>query len=125
MAAIAITGKAFTVKVGATMYGAQITTGSINKASTSETIQTLTDVATISTGTEITASCDFLYDGASGFYAALWDAVGGAALAIEIVGGTGEWTGNMVVTSLSDEFPADGASTCTAEFSGTLAFAAA
>jgi hypothetical protein len=125
MAAIAITGKEFTVEVGTTDYSAQITTGSINKSASSETIQTLGDIVTISTGTETTASCDFLYDGAAGFYKAMWDAVGGTAVTVTIVGDDGEWTGSMVVTSLSDEFPADGASTCTAEFSGTLAFAAA
>jgi hypothetical protein len=125
MPAIAITGKEFTVSIGATDYSAQITTGSINKAADSETIQTLDGSVTLSRGVEITASCDFLYDGATGFYAAMWDAVGGSAVTLTIVGDDGEWTGSMVVTSLSDEFPADGASTCTAEFSGTLAFAAA
>jgi len=124
MAAIAITGKEFTVTVGATDYSAQITTGSINKTASSETIQTLDDIVTISTGTETTASCDFLYDGATGFYKAMWDAIGGSAVTLTIVGDDGEWTGQMVVTSLSDEFPADAASTCTAEFTGTLAFAA-
>lgn len=124
MAAIAITGKQFTVTVGTTDYSAQITTGSINKSATSTTIQTLDDSVTISQGVETTASCDFLYDGAAGFYKAMWDAVGGSAVAITIVGDDGEWSGNMVVTSLSDEFPADGASTCTAEFSGSLTFAA-
>jgi hypothetical protein len=125
MPAIAITGKEFTVSIGATDYSAQITTGSINKAADSETIQTLDGSVTLSRGVEITASCDFLYDGATGFYAAMWDAVGGSAVTLTIVGDDGEWTGSMVVTSLSDEFPADGASTCTAEFSGTLEFDAA
>lgn len=124
MPAIAITGKDFTVTVGSTDYSAQITTGSINKTASSETIQTLSDSVTIPTGTEITASCDFLYDGASGFYKAMWDAIGGSAVSVAIVGDDGEWTGSMIVTSLSDDFPADGASTCSAEFSGTLAFAA-
>jgi hypothetical protein len=125
MPATVITGKQFTVSVGAVDYSAQITTGSINKTATSSTIQTLDDSATFSQGVETTASCDFLYDGSAGFYAAMWDAVGGSAVAVLIVGDDGEWSGNMVVTSLSDEFPADGASTCTAEFSGTLTFAAA
>jgi hypothetical protein len=125
MATIAITGKEFTVSIGLTDYSAQVTTGSINKTADSETIQTLDGSVTLSKGVETTASCDFLYDGVTGFYKAMWDAVGGSAVTLTIVGDDGEWTGSMVVTSLSDEFPADGASTCTAEFSGTLAFAAA
>jgi hypothetical protein len=124
MAAIAITGKQFTVTVGASDYSAQVTTGSINKTADSETLQTLADTVTISKGVETTASCDFLYDGATGFYKAMWDAVGGSAVAVTITGEDGEWSGDMVVTSLSDEFPADGVSTCTAEFAGSLAFAA-
>lgn len=124
MPAIAITGKEFTVSVGSVDYSAQITTGSINKSATSTTIQTLDDSVTISQGVETTASCDFLYDGSTGFYKAMWDAIGGSAVAVLIVGDDGEWSGNMVVTSLSDDFPADGASTCTAEFSGSLTFAA-
>lgn len=125
MPAIAISGKQFTVSVGAVDYSAQITTGSINKTADVETIQTLTDVVDLSKGAEMTASCDFLYDGSAGFYEAMWDAIGGTAVAIVVTGDTGEWTGSMLVTSLSDEFPADGASTCTAEFKGTLTFAAA
>lgn len=125
MPAIAITGKEFTVTVGATDYSAQITTGSINKSADSETIQTLSDSVSVTKGAVMTASCDFLYDGAAGFYNAMWSAVGGSAVSITIVGDTGEWTGSMLVTSVSDEFPADGASTCTAEFTGTLTFAAA
>lgn len=125
MPAVAITGKEFTVTVGATDYSAQITTGSINKSADSETIQTLDDSVPVTKGAVMTASCDFLYDGAAGFYEAMWDAVGGAAVNITIVGDTGEWTGSMLVTSVSDEFPADGASTCTAEFTGSLTFAAA
>lgn len=124
MPAIAITGKEFTVTVGAVNYSAQITNGSINKTANIENIETLTETVPLATSVEMTASCDFLYDGAAGFYEAMWDAIGGSTVAITIVGDTGEWTGNMLVTSLSDEFPADGASTCTAEFSGTLAFAA-
>lgn len=125
MPAIAITGKSFTLKIGAVDYSAQITNGSINKAANIETIETLKETVPLATSTEYTTSCDFLYDGFVGFYKALWDSVGGAAVAISIVGGTGKWTGNVLVTSLSDEFPADGASTCTAEFSGTLVYAVA
>jgi hypothetical protein len=124
MAAIAITGKQFTVTVGSSDYSAQITTGSINKSADSETLQTLADTVTISKGVETTASCDFLYDGATGFYKAMWDAVGGSSVAVVVTGDDGQWTGSMVVTSLSDEFPADGASTCTAEFSGAMTFEA-
>lgn len=124
MPAIAISGKQFTVTVGAVDYSAQITTGSINKTADVETIETLSDRINEPRNVQETASCDFLYDGATGFYKALWDAIGGSAVSVTIVGDDGEWTGSMLVTSLSDEFPADGTSTCSAEFTGSLAFAA-
>lgn len=124
MPAIAISGKQFTVTVGAVDYSAQITTGSINKNADVETIETLSDQINEPRNVTKTASCDFLYDGATGFYKALWDAIGGSAVSVLIVGDDGEWSGSMLVTSLSDEFPADGVSTCTAEFAGSLDFAA-
>jgi hypothetical protein len=122
MSVIAISGKQFTVTVGGKDYSAQVTGGSIEKSGSSETIQTLADQLTVSKGVETKVSCDFLYDGFSGFYAALWTAVGGSALPVIITGGDGKWTGDMVATSISDEFAADENSTCKAEFVGALEF---
>ena len=120
-----LTGKSFTVTAGATDYSGQTTGGNIERSAESETIQTLAGSETVSQGTEDTASIEFLYDGGSGFYAAMWTAAGtGTPVAVAVVGGDGQWTGDLVVTSLSDEFPADGASTCTVEFAGALEFAA-
>lgn len=120
-----LTGKQFTVKSGTTDYSAVVTTGSTTASASSETIQTLAGSEVISQGVEDTTSCEFLYDEASGFYKLLWDAIhAGTTVAVEIVGGTGKWTGTLLVTDLGNEFPADGAATCTAEFSGELTFAA-
>ena len=118
-----LTGKSFTVTAGATDYSGQTTGGNIERSAESETIQTLAGSETVSQGTEDTASIEFLYDGGSGFYAAMWTAAGtGTPVSVAVVGGDGQWTGDLVVTSLSDEFPADGASTCTVEFAGALEF---
>lgn len=129
MATTAITGKQFTVTYGTMDGSAQITTGTIDESSNSETIQTLAGSVAISQGTETTISCDFLYDGdvagGTSFYAALKAALdGGTTATIDITGGAASWSGEAIVTSLSNEFPADGASTCSAEFgvSGVLAF---
>lgn len=119
-----LTGKSFTVTAETVDYSGQTTGGNIERSADSETIQTLSGSETISQGVEDTASIEFLYDGSAGFYAAMWAAAGaGTPVTVVIVGGDGQWTGDLVVTSLSDEFPADGASACTAEFTGALAFA--
>lgn len=133
MATTVITGKKFTVSLGTMDGSAQVTTGTVDESSSSNTIQTLAGSATISQGVESTISADFLYDGdqtAGGFYGVLKTALdSGAEVAVEITGGTdattpSTWTGNAVVTSLSAEFPADDAATCSAELtvSGALAF---
>jgi len=124
----AITGKRFTVQVGAIDGSAQITSGTVDEAASSETIQTLAGSAAVSQGIESTISAEFLFDGdqsGGGFYAALRAAlVSGNAAAVTIDGGGSEWDGMALVTSLSAEFPADGASTCSAELtvSGALDF---
>ena len=120
-----LTGKQYTVSIGAADYSGVITTGTIDRSGSSETIQTLAGKETVSQGVEDTMSADFLYDGGAGFYAAAWAAAGsGATVAVVVVGGDGTWTGDMIITSVSDEFPADGASTCSVELAGELAFAA-
>lgn len=124
----AITGKQFTVEFDGLSGTAQITTGTIDESASSETIQTLGGSAAVSQGVESTVSCDFLFDGdqpGGGFYATLKAALAaGVAAPIEIDGGGAGWAGDALVTSLSAEFPADGASTCSAEFtvSGSLPF---
>jgi hypothetical protein len=130
----AITGKACTFAYGAKAGEAQITTATVDESASSETIQTLGGSVAIAQGVESTVSCDFLYDGdtAGGFYAALkaaLDAGSTGVLTIETGGGTtpAGWDGDALVTSLSAEMPADGAVTCSAEFtiSGALGWAEA
>lgn len=126
----AITGKACTFAYGSKQGEAQITTASVDESASSETIQTLGGSVAIAQGVESTVSCDFLYDGsptAGGFYAALkaaLDAGTTGVLTIEAGGGTtpSGWEGDALVTSLGAEIPADGAVTCSAEFtiSGAL-----
>ena len=128
MATTAITGKSFTVEFNSVAGTAQVTTGTIDETASSETIQTLGGSVAVSQGVESTISCDFLYDGdevtTGGFYNTLKAALdAGTTATITIVGG-GTWTGDALVTSLSAEFPADGAATCSAELtiSGALDF---
>jgi hypothetical protein len=127
-----ITGKKFTVSLDGMDGSAQVTTGTVDESSSSNTIQTLAGSATISQGVESTISAEFLYDGdqaAGGFYGVLKTALDTAAeVAIIIEGGTDSsaaWSGVGVVTGLSAEFPADDAATCSAEIgvSGQLIFA--
>jgi hypothetical protein len=130
----AITGKVCSFTYGAKEGTAQITTATVDETASSETIQTLGGSVAISQGVESTVSCDFLYDGdtAGGFYAALKAALmAGTAGTLSIETGTGAtpaaWSGQALVTSLSAELPADGAVTCSAEFtvSGELDWAEA
>jgi hypothetical protein len=123
MAVVSLSGKQFTLDMGGEDYSAQIRSGSIERKGSSETIQTWGDSLTVSKGVEDAVKCDFLYDGATGFYEALWSAAGtGAAVPVTIVGGTGQWAGELIVESVSDEAPADGASTCSADLKGPLTF---
>lgn len=128
MSTTAITGKQFTVTADSINGSAQITSGTVDESASSETIQTLAGSAAVSQGVESTITADFLYDGnvsGGGFYAAMRAAlVAGTAVPVVIDGGGSEWDGDALVTSLSAEFPADGASTCSAELtvSGALDF---
>jgi hypothetical protein len=133
MATTAITGKACTFVYGSKEGTAQVTSSTVDESATSETIQTLGGSVAISQGVESTVSADFLYDGdqtSGGFYAALKAALdAGTAGTLTITAGQGattdpDWEGQAIVTSLSAEMPADGAVTCSAEFtiSGSLAF---
>lgn len=125
MAITALTGKAFTVKIGTTNYSEQITNGTISRASNSEVIQTLGGKTTTSVGAEDTASVSFLYDQDSGIYAALQSAAGsGSEVTLTVEDAEARWTGPMVVTNTSLDYGATGAVTASAEFIGSLTFAA-
>ena len=127
MPTTAITGKVCTFSYATVSGSAQITSATVDESATSETIQTLGGSVAIAQGVESTASCDFLYDEGTGFYAALklaLDAGSAGALAIEAGASGSGWQGQAIVTSLSAELPADGAVTCSAELtvSGELAW---
>ena len=120
-----LTGKEFTVKVDTVDYSGQVTQGSISRNANSEVIQTLSGKATTSIGSEDTASISFLYDQQDGIYDALQAAAGtGTAVALEVKDDVAKWTGSMVVTAASVDYSATGAVTATADFLGSLTFAA-
>lgn len=120
-----LTGKEFTVKVDTVDYSGQVTQGSISRNANSEVIQTLSGKATTSIGSEDTASISFLYDQQDGIYDALQAAAGtGTAVALEVRDDVAKWTGSMVVTAASVDYSATGAVTATADFLGSLTFAA-
>jgi hypothetical protein len=119
-----LTGKEFVVKIATIDYSGQVTQGTITRASNSEVIQTLDGKATVSIGSEDSASIAFLYDQDAGIYDALQDAAGtGAAVALEIRDSVSKWTGSMVVTGCSVDYSASGAVTASADFLGSLTFA--
>lgn len=121
-----LAGASFTVSVGGQDRSAQITDGSIATSPTLERVRTLgPNVAYVSTDIESTSDVSFLYDEFSGFYKALDDAAqANTGLTCTIVGGSGTWTGTMYVSALSVDYAADGLSTCSASFQGSLTFQA-
>lgn len=127
MPVTAIAGSSFTVKVGAVAYTSQVTSGTITRTPNIVITTTLgPNKVTTQTDYLDEVSCDFLYDGSTGFYKALADAAdSGDSLAVEIVGGSGKWTGTVLVSALSADFSAEDISACSASFQGTLTFAAA
>jgi hypothetical protein len=117
-ATTAITGKSVTFTFGALDGSAQVTSSSVEKTASSNTIQTYTSSVTVAQGQETKVTCDFLFDGdqVAGFYAALDAAfVAGTEGALDVEAGAGSWTGQALVTALSTAMPADDAVTCTAE----------
>jgi len=118
MPATSYAGSSFTVSVDSDSYTAQITSGGVSSTPNIVTTKTLgPNKATTQTDVEDTATFDFLYDGASGFYDALYTASRtGAELTVAIVGGGADWTGDVRVTDLSVEFNAEDVSSCSASF---------
>lgn len=129
MATTIISGSLFTFKAGSspTDYSAQVRNGSIDGSANIITEYVLGPAsATVGTSTEDTVSVDLLFDGDSGFYMALYTAYKAlTALAVEITAstGAGKWTGSLLVESLSTQFDAQNASSCTATLKGAVTFA--
>lgn len=124
MPATAITGSQFTFTYNAVAYSAQVTGGTVSRETSVTRIKTLTDMAYKNTDDNCILEVSFLYDEETGLVGALNTAQGaGTANAISLVGGDAKWTGNMIVSSVSTEFTADGIATCTASLEGALTFA--
>jgi len=129
MAVISLAGASFTVAMGpltAADVTAQITDGTITTTPTVERVRTLgPNIAFVGTDLEHAADLNFLYDEATGFYSVLDAAtIDNTALVVTIVGGSGTWEGTMHVASLSVSYAADGLSSCSASFTGSLTFGA-
>jgi hypothetical protein len=125
MAAVGVAGAAFTVDIGATQYEDQITSGTINTTPTIIRTKTLGDVAFDQVDLNSTMSLEFLYDEASGMYAALQTAIAaGTSVAVGVDSAAGGWTGAaMFIESCDLTYPADNVATVSASFTGTVTFA--
>jgi hypothetical protein len=125
MAVVSVSGAAFTVKVGATQYEDQVTTGTVTTTPTIVRTKTLSDVAFNQTDLNSTISLDFLYDENSGMFDALQTSIAaGTSIVMEIASAVGKWTGNaMWIDSCDTTFDAAGVATCTVSAQGTVTFA--
>tara|TARA_R110000787_G_scaffold26283_3_gene73571 strand:- start:3340 stop:3717 length:378 start_codon:yes stop_codon:yes gene_type:complete len=125
MAAVGVTGAVFTVSVGAVQYEDQITSGTINTTPTIVRTKTLSDVAFDQVDLNSTMSIDFLYDEASGMYAALQTAIAaGTSVAVIVASTAGTWTGSaMMIESADLTYPADNVATVSTSLTGTVTFA--
>jgi len=126
MPAIGVTGAAFTVKIGATQYEDQITSGTINTTPTIVRTKTLSGVAFDQTDLNSTMTLDFLFDEVTGMYGALQTAIATAAsVVVEVESASGKWTGSaMFIESADLTYPADGVVTVSTSFTGSVTFAA-
>jgi hypothetical protein len=125
MAIVSVAGAAFTVKVGATQYEDQVTSGTVTTTPTIIRTKTLSDVAFNQTDLNSTISLDFLYDENSGMFDALQTSIAaGTSIVMEISSAVGKWTGSaMWIDSCDTTFDAAGVATCTVSAQGTVTFA--
>jgi hypothetical protein len=125
MAVVSVAGAAFTVKVGATQYEDQVTSGTVTTTPTVIRTKTLSDVAFNQTDLNSTISLDFLYDENSGMYDALQTSIAaGTSIVIEVESAIGKWAGAaMWIDSCDMTFDAAGVATCTVSAQGTVTFA--
>jgi len=125
MPAVSVTGAEFTVEVGATAYSSQITTGTVTTTPTVVRTKTLDSVNFAQTDLNGAISLEFLYDENTGLFDALQTSIAaGTAIAVEVVGGLGTWTGAaMWIESAEVSFDAAGVATASASFTGSLSFA--
>lgn len=124
MPAVSVAGAAFTVKVGASQYESQVTSGTITTTPTITRTKTLDDVAFDQTDLNTTMSIEFLYDENTGLYNALQTAIAApAAVAVEVESALGKWTGAaMYVDGLDLSFDATGVATASLSLTGSVSF---
>jgi hypothetical protein len=124
MPAVSVAGAAFTVDVASVGYESQVTSGTVTTTPTIVRTKTLDSVAFDQTDLNSTISIDFLYDENSGLYDALQVAIAGATtVAVDIRSAVGHWAGNgMSIESAEMTVDAAGIATCSASFTGTVAF---
>jgi hypothetical protein len=125
MPATSIAGATFTVSVGNVDRSTQVTSGTVTSTSTITRTRTLDGNAFSQTDLISSVSLSFLYDEDAGVFSALQAVVdSGAAIAIGIYGGAGDWTSAaMYCESAETTFDATGVATCSATLTGELVFA--
>ena len=120
MATTVTTGKSATFSYGSVAGTSQITTFTPDESASPETIETLGGTAVLSSTKERNIECEFLFDGdqvGGGFYKAVKDAFDAGTTGTLTVDTNGAaWTGNGIVSAVSNPTPADGAVTCTVTF---------
>jgi len=122
MAVTAVTGSTFTVTVASVVYTDQVTDGMITQTGTTVRTKTLGGHAFNIVDNTSSASLGFLYDGDSGLYNALSDAVTTQnAVALLVTGSTGTFTMTLAyVDSVDLSYDATGVATCKASFQGDM-----
>lgn len=124
MPVVSVAGSACTFKIGATAYSAQVTGGTVTVSPNIARTKTLSDTAYPLVDLVHEASIEFLYDEETGLAGAInTAAIAGTGLSLEIVIGDSKFSGTMYVTDLSPSYSADGVTTSSASFIGTLALA--
>ena len=125
MAVVSITGAEFTVTVGVTPYTDQVTKGTVTTTPTITRTKTLGGTAFNQTDLTSSVSIEFLYDENAGLFDALQTAIAaGTAVALEVEGGAGTWSGSaMWIDSAEASFDATGVATATFTAQGDLTFA--
>lgn len=121
MAVVAVAGYTFTVSLAAGDVSDQIQDGTITQTGTVVRTKTLGGVNF--TQTDFTSACalTFLYDGDSGVYNTISDAVTGLTdIAVVITGSTGTFTGDMFPESVDITYDSAGIAMCKTSMVGTL-----
>ena len=121
MAVVAVAGYTFTVSLAAGDVSDQITDGTITQTGTVVRTKTLGGVNFTQTDFTSAASLSFLYDGDSGVYNTISDAVTAlTSIAVVITGSTGTFTGSMYPESVEISYDSAGDATCSSSMVGTL-----